>query len=293
LAEPSRVPAIVNLRSGTAEAAREALEASGAFDLHQVEPDAIDSTIRDLVKSGARRILVAGGDGTIATAAAALLGTDTELAILPGGTLNHFARDLGISTVAAEAVELAANPGTRQVDVGVVNGRVFLNTSSVGGYVRFVHTREKLEQHFGYRLSSMISAVRIATTLRRMGVEIEVEGRSRIFRTPLVFIGVGERELEFPVLGGRVKDGRRGLHIMVVKGRSRLRMLGIGAVAILRGLKAVSRSGHFEDVIVDRATITMRGQGWVALDGEIARLGTPLEYELRRGALSVVCPPPT
>jgi len=245
------------------------------------------------VKSGARRILVAGGDGTIATAAAALLGTDTELAILPGGTLNHFARDLGISTVAAEAVELAANPGTRQVDVGVVNGRVFLNTSSVGGYVRFVHTREKLEQHFGYRLSSMISAVRIATTLRRMGVEIEVEGRSRIFRTPLVFIGVGERELEFPVLGGRVKDGRRGLHIMVVKGRSRLRMLGIGAVAILRGLKAVSRSGHFEDVIVDRATITMRGQGWVALDGEIARLGTPLEYELRRGALSVVCPPPT
>lgn len=293
MAEPSRVPAIINLRSGTAEAAREALEASGAFDLHQVEPDAIDSTIRDLVKSGARRILVAGGDGTIATAAAALLGTDTELAILPGGTLNHFARDLGISTVAAEAVELAANPGTRQVDVGVVNGRVFLNTSSVGGYVRFVHTREKLEQHFGYRLSSMISAVRIATTLRRMGVEIEVEGRSRIFRTPLVFIGVGERELEFPVLGGRVKDGRRGLHIMVVKGRSRLRMLGIGAVAILRGLKAVSRSGHFEDVIVDRATITMRGQGWVALDGEIARVGTPLEYELRRGALSVVCPPPT
>ncbi len=290
--ELTRVPAIVNVRSGTAEAAREALEASGAFDLHQVEPDAIDSTVRTLVKSGASRILVAGGDGTIATAAAALLGTETELAILPGGTLNHFARDLGISTVAAEAVELAANPGTRKVDVGVVNGRVFLNTSSVGSYVRFVHTREKLEHHFGYRLSSLFSAVHLATTLRRMGVEIEVDGHARIFRTPLVFIGVGERELEFPVLGGRVQDGRSGLHIMVVKGRSRLRMLGIGAVAIMRGLKAVSRSGHFEDVIVDRATITMKGQGWVALDGEIARLGTPLEYELHRGALSVVCPPP-
>lgn len=290
--EPTRVPAIVNVRSGTAEPAREALEASGAFDLHQVQPDAIDATVRGLVKSGAKRILVAGGDGTIATAAAALLGTKTELAILPGGTLNHFARDLGISTVAAEAVELAANPGTREVDVGVVNGRVFLNTSSVGGYVRFVHTREKLERHFGYRLSSLLSAIRIGTTLRRMGVEIEVEGRARIFRTPLVFIGVGERELEFPVLGGRVQDGKRGLHIMVVKGRSRLRMLGIGAVAILRGLDAVSRSGHFEAAIVDRATITMRGEGWVALDGEIARLGTPLEYELRRGALSVVCPPP-
>ncbi len=291
--EPIRVPAIVNVKSGTAEAAREALEASGAFDLHQVEPDAIDSTVRDLVKSGAKRILVAGGDGTIATAAAALLGSTTELAILPGGTLNHFARDLGISTVAAEAVELAANPGTREVDVGVVNGRVFLNTSSVGGYVRFVHTRERFERHLGYRLSSMLSAFRIIATLRRMGVEIEFEGRARIFRTPLVFIGVGERELEFPVLGGRVRDGRRGLHIMVVKERSRLRMIGIGAVAIMRGLEAVSRSGHFESVIVDRATITMKGQGWVALDGEIALLSTPLEYELRHGALSVVCPPPT
>ena len=124
-----------------------------------------------------------------------------------------------------------------------------------------------------------------------MGVEIEVDGRARIFRTPLVFVGVGERELEFPVLGGRVPDGRRGLHIMVVKGRSRFRMLGIGATAVLRGLHAVSRSGHFEAVIVEKARITMRGQGWVAVDGEIAVLDTPLEYELRHGALSVVCPP--
>jgi diacylglycerol kinase family enzyme len=291
LPDQRRVPAIVNVKSGSADAAREALEVSGAFDLHAVEPDALDSTVRDLVKRGAKRILVSGGDGTIATAAAALLGSGTELAILPGGTLNHFARDLGISTVAAEAVELAASPGTRTVDVGVVNGRVFLNTSSVGGYVRFVRTRERLERHFGYRLASAFSALRLLATVRRMGVEIEVDGRARIFRTPLVFVGVGERELEFPVLGGRVPDGRRGLHIMVVKERSRLRMLGIGATAVMRGLHAVSRSGHFEAVIVEKARITMKGQGWVAVDGEIALLDTPLEYELRHGALSVVCPP--
>ena len=78
---------------------------------------------------------------------------------------------------------------------------------------------------------------------------------------------------------------------MVVKERSRLRLLAIGAVAVLRGLDAVSRSGHFEDVIVARARITMRGAGWVALDGEVALLATPLDYELRCGALSVVCPP--
>jgi len=293
LADHLPIPAIVNAAAGTAAAAREALDVSGAFEVHEVPPADIADEVRRLVDGGAKRILVAGGDGTIATAAAALLDTNTELAILPGGTLNHFARDLGISTVAAEAVEVAANPGTRKVDVGVVNGRVFLNTSSVGGYVRFVRTRERLERHLGYRAASFLAAVRMAATVRRMGVEIEVDGQARLFRTPLVFIGVGERELRFPVLGRRVHDGKRGLHVMVVKGRSRLRFIAIGATAVLRGLDAVSRTGHFDDVIADRLRITTRGAGWVAVDGEVALLATPLDYELRCGALSVVCPPPS
>jgi diacylglycerol kinase family enzyme len=291
LADAARIPALVNAAAGTAAAAREALDASGAFDVHEVAPSEIAETVRGLARNGARRVLVAGGDGTIATAACALIDSDTELAILPGGTLNHFARDLGISTVAAEALALATSPATRAVDVGVVNGRVFLNTSSVGGYVRYVRTREKLERHLGYGLASLLAAVRLMTSVRRMGVEIEVDGRTRIFRTPLVFIGVGERELQFPVLGRRVPDGRSGLHVMVVKGRSRLRLVAIGASVVLRGLEVASRAGHFDDMIADRLRITMRSTGWVALDGEIALLPTPLDYELRRGALSVVCPP--
>ncbi len=291
LADETRVPAIVNAAAGTAAAAREALDANGAFDVQEVAPAKIVDVVTQLAHSGAKRILVAGGDGTIAGAASALLGTGTELAILPGGTLNHFARDLGISTVAAEAVELATSSCVRAVDVGVVNGRVFLNTSSVGGYVRYVRTRERLEQHLGYRLASFFAALRLATSVRRMGVEIKVDDHARLFRTPLVFIGVGERALEYPMLGARVANGRRGLHVMVVKGRSRWRLLAIGATAILHGLDAVTRAGHFEDVIVDHLRITMHGAGWVAVDGEIALLATPLDYELRRGALSVVCPP--
>lgn len=293
MADATRVPAIVNHAAGTAAAARAALDASGAFDVHDVAPAQIADTVRQIVQGGAKRILVAGGDGTIATAACSLIDTDTELAILPGGTLNHFARDLGISTVAAEAIELAIRPETRTVDVGVVNGRVFLNTSSVGGYVRFIRTRERLEHHLGYRLASLLAAVRMMTSVRRMGVEIQLEGRTKLFRTPLVFIGVGERELKFPVLGRRVPDGRHGLHVMVVKGRSRLHLVAIGMTAILGGLDAVSRAGHFDDIIADRLRIDMKGAGWVALDGEVALLGTPLDYELRSGALSVVCQPPS
>jgi diacylglycerol kinase family enzyme len=293
VSEPApRIPAIVNVASGTADEARTALAASGAFDVHEVQPTEIGSTVKELAARGARRILVAGGDGTIATAAAALVGSTTELAVLPGGTLNHFARDLGISTVAAEAVKLAASGSCRGVDVGMVNGRLFLNTSSVGAYVRFVRVRETLERSFGYRIASAMAAFRILFTLRLMAVEVVVDGQKRIHRSPLVFIGVGERGLQLPALGQRVSGGKRGLHVMVVRGRSAARLLALGLAAVARGMDSTSRTPEFESFIVDELRIDMRGMGTVAVDGEIATLSAPLQYTLRRDALTVVLPPP-
>ena len=288
----TRIPAIVNSASGTADAAREALAESGAFDVHEVQPDAIASMVKQVVAEGARRVLVAGGDGTIATAAAALLESPAELAVLPGGTLNHFARDLGISTVPSEAVMLASGDESRGVDVGMVNGRIFLNTSSVGVYVRFVRIRERLEPRLGYRVASALAALRILFTVRLMGVEVVVEGRTRFYRTPLVFIGVGERELQLPSLGQRVPGGRRGLHVMVVRGRSKARLLALGLSAVARGMDSTSRTPEFDSFIVDGLRIDMRGMGTVAVDGEIAMLDAPLAFELKRDALTVVCPLP-
>jgi diacylglycerol kinase family enzyme len=254
-----------------------------------VQPEEVASTVKKVVGRGARRVLVAGGDGTIATAAAVLVETPAELAVLPGGTLNHFARDLGISTVAAEAVALASGEACRGVDVGMVNGRIFLNTSSVGAYVRFVRVRERLERSLGYRIASTIAAFRILFTLRLMAVEVMVDGQRRIYRTPLVFIGVGERGLQVPALGQRVQSG---LHVMVVRGRSRARLLALGLAAVARGMKSVTHTPEFESFIVDSLRIDMNGVGTVAVDGEIVHLSPPMQYELKRDALSVVCPPP-
>lgn len=290
---PARIPAIVNVASGAADEAREALAESGAFDVHEVEPDRVAETVRELVDGGAGRILVAGGDGTIASAAATLLDRTAELAVLPGGTLNHFARDLGISTAAKEAVVIATGASTRTIDVGVVNGRVFLNTSSVGVYVRFVRVRELLEPRFGYRIASALAALRILFTLRLMALELEVDGETRIFRTPLVFIGVGERELQLPSLGHRIPNGVRGLHVMVVRGRSRARLLAMGLAAVARGVDATATTPHFESLLVDRCRIDLaRSRTVVAVDGELVDMTTPLEYELKRDALTVVCLPP-
>jgi diacylglycerol kinase family enzyme len=286
-----RIPAIVNEKSGTAKEALEALQASNLFEVHAVQPQALTETARRLVASGAGRLLVAGGDGTVGSVAAVLIGTRTEMAVLPGGTLNHFARDLGIPTVAAEALAIASGTSVRGVDVGMVNGHIFLNTSSVGAYVGFVRLREQLEPRFGYKLASAIAAFRILFQLRRLVVALEVDGEERIFRTPLVFIGVGQRELKLPLLGNRVPTGERGLHIMVVQSRTSARVLALGLAAVARGLDRLSHMPEFESVLVDKCQIQIRHHGRVSVDGELVTLSTPLEYELRREALRVVCPP--
>jgi len=287
-----RIPAIVNVASGTADEARKVLEEGDAFEVHAVGPEAIASTIREVVGKGAERVLVSGGDGTIATAAAELLDTPAELAILPGGTLNHFARDLGVSTEAAEALRLAVEGECRGVDIGVVNGHVFLNTSSVGAYVRFVRIRERLEQRFPYRIASAMAAFRILFQLHTFAVEVEVEGQPRIYRTPLVFIGVGERELQLPTLGSRVSGGQRGLHVMVVRGRTRARLLAIALAAVAKGVDAVARTPQLDSFLVERCRIKLRRPTAVAIDGELVAMRTTVEFELRRDALHVVCPPP-
>ena len=287
-----RIPAILNVASGSADEARKALEEGDAFDVHAVKPEAIADTVRAVVAAGAKRVLVSGGDGTIATAATALLDTPAELALLPAGTLNHFARDLGVSTEASEALKLAVEGDWRSVDIGVVNEHVFLNTSSVGAYVRFVRIRERLEGRFGYGVASTLAALRILFQLQTFAVELEVNGHPRIFRTPLVFIGVGERELQLPTLGSRVTGGQRGLHVIVVSGRSRARLFALALAAVARGVDVAARTPELDSFLVDRCRITVRRPTVVAIDGELVVMESTMEYELRRDALHVVCPPP-
>ena len=286
----AKIPALVNKASGTADAARKALVDNDAFELHEVAPEKLDSALRDLVAEGVPRLLIAGGDGTIAAAAAALLGTRIQLAILPGGTLNHFATDLHIPKEPAEALALAVVGTPRPADVGIVNERVFLNTSSVGAYVHFVRVREYLEPWFGYRIASFIAALRSLFQLRQVAVEFEVDGRRHMYETPMVFIGSGERELKLPLLGKRVPNGKRGLHVMILQGRSRARLMVLALNAVARGVKTAAGTPELDSFMVDHCTITLRRAGRIAVDGELVSVGKSLDYHLKRDAIQVVCP---
>lgn len=285
------IPAFVNLESGSGKTAREALDAVGAFAVEPCDPESLDVQIDRAVHAGADRVVIAGGDGTIARAASALVGKTTALAVVPGGTLNHFAKDHGIPADQKEAAEVSARGVATTTDVATLNGRVFLNTSSVGAYVIFVRTRERLERRLGYRVATLIAALRLLGRIRPFTVEIELDGQSRRYRSALVFVGVGERELQLPSIGSRAENGRRGLHVIVVRGGTWARLVAAGFTAAFGGAKAIARGTLADTFIVDRCRIEFpRRRGRVALDGEILEMDSPLDYSIERDALRLVVP---
>lgn len=288
------IVAVLNTSAGSAVAAQESLASAGDFDVRPCTADVLEDTIRNAARSGARRILVAGGDGSVACAARALVGTDTELAILPGGTLNHFARDHHIPTDPAEAIRVALGDDSGRIDVGYADDTLFLNTLSVGVYVGYVRTRDRLETRVGYRIASILALLRTFVRMYTMRVELEVDGKIMRYRTALVFVGVGERELKAPKLGARVEGGRRGLHVMIVQGRRRARLVALGMAAAARGVDHATTFPELDSFVVERCTIHLRRRrAPIAVDGEIVYATSPLELRIEPDALEVVgakCP---
>jgi diacylglycerol kinase family enzyme len=150
----------------------------------------VDQQARAAVEAGCRLVVAAGGDGTVNAVAGAVAGRDIPLALLPTGTLNHFAKDLGIPLELPEAVQIACEGVVRAVDVGEVNGRVFVNNSSLGVYPRIVALRNR----YGGRGPAKWLAALWATlaVLRRrpfLGVRLRTSEEVVVHRTPIEYVG--------------------------------------------------------------------------------------------------------
>ncbi|HEY7393975.1 MAG TPA: diacylglycerol kinase family protein [Gemmatimonadaceae bacterium] len=283
------IPAFLNPAAGNADASQRALRAAGGFDIHEVPPDALATSVRAAADAGAKRVLVAGGDGSIGAAAAVLANRDTELAILPSGTLNHLAKDLGVPLNLEHAARVALESTAAIADAGFINHRLFVNTSSVGAYVTFVRLRERLERRIGYGLASFIATLRLLYRLPVFRVTLEVDGAAREYLTPLVFVGVGERELKLPTLGARVPHGRPGLHVMIIRRRSGARTLALALAAAARGVRAVAQTPAMDVFLVESLRIETPSKR-AAVDGELVAVASPLDYRHSPGCLRIVAP---
>jgi diacylglycerol kinase family enzyme len=233
--------------------------------------------------------VAAGGDGTVSTVAAAVARAGKTLAILPTGTLNHFARDAGIPFDLDAAAAVIAGGRARAVDIGVINDHVFLNNVSIGNYPRMVHDREALEERGHTRpVAAAMAIARTWWNLRKLTVALDIDGRRLIRRSPFIVAGNGEYLLSGLSLGTRpqISDGRLSLYVAPPTGR-------VGALALpLRAMiGTLDRYEQFETHTATMITAAFRHRRiGVAIDGEVCDLETPLHLTVRRGALRLLVP---
>ena len=119
-------------------------------DVVRIEPQCLAEAMREASRHDTDPIVIAGGDGTVNCAAAVAIESTMVLGVLPMGTFNHFAKDLGMPDDLSGAVRFLARADVIAVDVGEVNGRVFVNNASIGVYPKMVGEREDIRRRRGW-----------------------------------------------------------------------------------------------------------------------------------------------
>ena len=250
----------------------------------------IAAVAREAAESGEQIVVAAGGDGTISAVAAALAGTGKILGVLPVGTLNHFAKDLGIPLDLETVVWIIRDGETAVVDVGEVNGRIFINNSSLGIYPHIVSRREAQQERLsrGKWPAFFWATIQALRRFPFLDLRIAFEGRQISRRTAFLFVGNNEYEIAGFNLGSRacVNAGKLGLYLTHRTGRFGLFRLAFHAL-----FGRVDQAKDFDVFCVTEARIeTRKRRLLVALDGEVERMETPLQYRMRPAALQVLVP---
>jgi diacylglycerol kinase family enzyme len=291
-----KIIVVVNEGGGTAQDTGESLAA--AFDKAGLDVEIVVSDsdrLKDAIEAAVQQrpdVLVAGGgDGTISLAAELAVAHDLVLGVLPLGTLNHLARDAGIPAALEEAVAVIAAGNVRRIDVGEVNGHLFVNNSAVGLYPHMVRDREAQQRRLGRskRVAMMIASIRALRHFGRKRLTIVAQGDRQPIETPLLFVGNNDYDISLFSLGRRAALDRGELCVYALLARSRRELIGMA----LRGLIGLLQQKDFIRLTgVREAEIRSRRPSLsVSMDGETVLLETPLCYRIRPGALQLLAPP--
>jgi YegS/Rv2252/BmrU family lipid kinase len=253
--------------------------------------DDLSDVARQAADGASDLIVAAGGDGTISTVASALVGSSKSLGVIPLGTLNNFSKDLGLPQDVPGAIDVIVADHTQTIDVGQVNGRYFINNSSIGLYPRIVRQREK-EQRLGKgkwwaAAWAALRAIRISPFLR---VRLMTENRQFNRKTTFVFIGNNAYEMDLYNIGRRSRLDGGTLSVYLLRGGGRW---GVVIMVIRTFLGLLRQTKDFEELETQELTIEMRrSKVLVATDGEVSMMDAPLKYKIEPGALKVVVPKP-
>ena len=247
----------------------------------------VSELARRAVQENSQIIAAGGGDGTVNTVATELLRTSIPLGVLPLGTWNHFAKDMRIPQDLEGAARNLLTGRAVPVDVGEVNGRIFLNNSSLGIYPRMVRQREEQQKQGRHKwlafAQASLSVLRHYSLLR-----VRLDGEELWRKTPFVFIGNNQYEMEGFNIGGRRRLDAGELCLLVANRASRLDLVRLAFLAFFGHINEASDL----DVLTSKqfSIETPRSRASVSTDGEVHETNTPLNYIIRPRALRVIVP---
>ena len=253
-------------------------------------PSHLIEAARKAARSSYDVVIAGGGDGTINAVASELVGAGKRLGVLPLGTFNYFAREMGVPADLEFAFRTCFEGETRSVTVGEVNGRMFLNNASIGLYPVILAVREQAYRRWGR--SRFLAYWSVLTALLRlrpnMKLTITSEGKRQIIRTPLLFVARNATQLEeFRVPGIRcVSDD--GFSVYALRSMSRLGLLRVAWHALAGKLEP---QYDFDMICTSSMRVESRRMlRTVAFDGERVKMLAPIEFRVRQAALSILVP---
>lgn len=288
---------IMNRDSGADNKAALTTEIETAFTAHGWQVEFVLAGRRDLrsrtqqtVAQAPGAIVVAGGDGTINTVASACVEAKRPLGLVPAGTFNYVSRNLGVPTEVSQAVSVIINGWVRQVDIGEINGRLFLNNAGIGLYAQMLERREQDKRRFGRRrMVAFFSGMRCLLSSHPLyAVELLADGQTARHLTTTLFFGCNALQLEdFNVTAADCLRHQK-LAVLSLKLHSRWEVTVAACAALMGRLDEVSTTEAFCASTV--RVQTRRRALKVAIDGEIVLLRSPLNVTLHPGALQVFAP---
>jgi YegS/Rv2252/BmrU family lipid kinase len=293
---------ILNKNSGTINGDKEKHSPEVIVDLfHELNTECktylleeIDITeiIKECFREKTDIVVAGGGDGTVNLVASSLSGSNTPLGILPLGTLNHFAKDNKIPLDIKEAVSVIVKKNIKAIDVGSVNGKIFINNSSIGIYPKVVkHRDSQIERFGGNKWTSMIIAY-VNVVKRFSSFKVDIHSNNQIIKakTPFIFIGNNEYQMDLFKLGTRDRLDEGLLDLYFPNTTNWSSMIRFAALALF---KKLNQAKDFNIVKTKEITIYLtkkRQQIEVALDGEVFHLESPLFYKIHPKALKIIVP---
>ncbi|WP_233582572.1 lipid kinase [Corallococcus sp. CA053C] len=267
-------------------------------------PKRLRQVLEETLAAGARRVFVGGGDGTISCAAQVLMGRDVTLGVVPLGTGNDFARSLGIPDTIEAACDVIVGGYTARVDVGLVNGRPFLNAASLGLTTAIAkRLTQELKQRAG-KLAYPMAAAAEMRTLQPFHVRLQADTETLELDALQLVVGNGRYHGAGNMVSPEATLDDRKLHVYAITAPSAAdgsgERTGLGHlqdVATLARVALGMRSGghldHEAVVHLDTRHLTVETDPPMEVNADGENVGmTPMRFEVASAALRVYAPAP-